>query len=370
MRIAFVGGGSGGHFYPLIAVAEDLQSRATVPELFYFGPSPYNKDLLATHNIRYIYCPAGKVRRYFSLQNFFDLFRSFFGVFVALWKLYVIYPDVIFSKGSYTAVPILLAARFLRIPVVIHESDSRPGRANTLAAPFAKYIGIAYDEVAVYFPADKTALIGIPIRKEILRIDPDPFAKLGIPNDKPLIYITGGSLGAERINNIVLRSLPYLLQDFRVFHQTGPDQLAELKVTAQTLLGDSPLLQNYYIEGNLPGETISLLLDAAAVVVTRAGSTTLFEIAVHGKPAIIIPIPEDVSHDQRTNAYAYAHSGAASVIEEHNLTEHLLTNEIQSIINTPERREAMSRAAQALSVPDAATKIADLLIYIGTQHGS
>lgn len=370
MRIGFVGGGTGGHFYPLIAVAEELQSHNEVPEMYYFGPSPYNKELLATHNITYIYCPAGKLRRYFSLQNVLDLFRSFFGIFVAVWKLFLVYPDVIFSKGGYTSVPILLAARFLRIPVVIHESDSVPGRANKLAAPFAKYIAIAYDDVARFFPAEKTALVGIPLRKEILAIDPDPFTKLGIPSDKPLIYITGGSLGAERINNIVIRSLPYLLPNFRIFHQTGPDNVKELQLTAQTLLADSPLQDNYYIQGTLQGSVVSLLLDAAAVVVTRAGSTTLFEIAQHGKPAVVIPIPEEVSHDQRTNAYAYARSGAATVIEEHNLTEHLLTQEIQSIINTPDRNRTMSEAAKNFAVPDAAQKIAELLIQIGTEHGS
>jgi len=124
MRILFVGGGTGGHFYPLIAVAEVLVNNEKHPELYYMGPSPYKPELLAEHNIRYVSCPAGKMRLYFSIQNFFDLFRNFFGLFVAIWKLYLIYPDVVFSKGGYTSVPVLLAARFLRIPVVIHESDS------------------------------------------------------------------------------------------------------------------------------------------------------------------------------------------------------------------------------------------------------
>src|SRR3989344_3784612 len=190
MRILFVGGGTGGHFYPLIAVAEVLVNSEKRPELYYMGPNPYQPELLTEHNIKYVSCPAGKLRLYFSIQNFFDLFRNFFGLFVAIWKLYIIYPDVVFSKGGFTSVPILLAARFLRIPIVIHESDAVPGRANKLAAPFARYIAIAYAEVAEFFPSEKTALVGIPLRKEVLAIDPDPFMKLGIPNDKPLIYIT------------------------------------------------------------------------------------------------------------------------------------------------------------------------------------
>lgn len=368
MRIAFVGGASGGHFYPLIAVAEVLKSEAPTAELYYFGPSPYKKELLADYNIRYIYCPAGKLRRYFSVQNFFDVFRSFFGVFIALWKLFVIYPDVIFSKGSYTAVPILLAARFLRIPVVMHESDSKPGRASKVARGFATQIGIAYDDAAQFFPKNKTALVGIPLRKEILTIHTDPFSVLGIPSDKPLLYVTGGSQGAERINNIMIRSLSELLPHYRIFHQVGDANVDELSLAAKTLLADSPFLSNYYIVGSVPGATVAALLDAASVVVTRAGSTTLFEIAFHGKPAVIIPIPEEVSHDQRSNAFAYARNGAAVVIEEKNLTTHLLIEEISSILGDPARFKAMSDAAKAAALPGAAEKIAALLCSIAKSH--
>jgi UDP-N-acetylglucosamine--N-acetylmuramyl-(pentapeptide) pyrophosphoryl-undecaprenol N-acetylglucosamine transferase len=369
MKIALVGGASGGHFYPLIAVAEELQQRSPAPELYYFGPSPFNKDVLAEMNITYIYCPAGKIRRYFSIQNFFDPFRTLFGVFVAIAKLYVVYPDVIFSKGSYTSVPILLAAWFLRIPVVIHESDSKPGRASNLAKGFAKYIGIAYD-AALFFPPEKTALVGIPLRREIRTINDNPFATLGIPGDKPLIYVTGGSLGAERINNLIESTLVDLLPHYRIFHQAGAAHLSELRVSAQTLLADSPLQQNYYIVDSVPAQTVSLLLDAASLVISRAGSTTLFEIAQHGKPAILIPIPEEVSHDQRTNAYAYARTGGAVVMEEKNLTPHLLTQEIHSIIGNPERLQSMANAARAQAVPDAAEKVANILTQIGQEHGS
>lgn len=370
MRIGFVGGGTGGHFYPLIAVAEELRAKDNELQLYYFGPDPYNKALLDSHQIRFIYCPAGKLRRYFSIQNFFDAFRSFFGIFVAIFKLFVIYPDVIFSKGSYTAVPILMAARFLRIPVVIHESDSKPGRANKMAKKFARYIAVAYDDAAQFFPPEKTALVGIPLRREVTTINQNAHQQLGIPADKPLIYVTGGSLGAERINNIILRTLPELLPHYRVFHQVGETNLEVLRSAAKNLLTDAPLAQNYYIVGSIPATSVSLLLDAAAVVITRAGSTTLFEIAAHGKPAIIIPIPEEVSHDQRSNAYAYARSGAASVIEEKNLTPHLLIEEIRSIISDQTKYATMVQAAKSQALPDAAAKVAEILVSIGKEHGS
>jgi UDP-N-acetylglucosamine--N-acetylmuramyl-(pentapeptide) pyrophosphoryl-undecaprenol N-acetylglucosamine transferase len=369
MRIGLVGGGSGGHFYPLMAVADELNQATEKPKLYYFGPSPYSLDELKTYQIEYIYCPAGKLRRYISIQNFFDLFRTFAGFFVAVWQLYKIYPDVIFSKGSYTAAPVLLAAKILMIPVVIHESDTSPGKANELAKNFARYIAIAYDEAATFFPAGKTALTGIPLRAELKQILDDPFAVIGISNDKPLIYVTGGSQGAERVNEIVLRSLLDLLPHYRVFHQTGP-QISDIQSTAQSLLQDTGLDANYYLAETVPVQTVSALMQAASLVITRAGSTTLFELAYFGTPAIIIPIPEDVSRDQRTNAYTYARSGGASVLEEYNLTTHLLTQEIRSIIDDQTKHATMSAAAKASFIPDAASKIATIIISIGTEHGS
>jgi len=370
MRILFVGGGTGGHFYPLIAVAEVLVVNEKKPELYYMGPSPYKPELLTEFNIKYVSCPAGKMRLYFSIQNFFDLFRNFFGLFVAIWKLYFIYPDVVFSKGGYTSVPVLLAARFLRIPVVIHESDAVPGRANLMAKKFAEYIAISYPDAAQYFDTGRTALTGIPIRKSVQSILEDPFTELGIPNDLPLIYVTGGSLGAERVNNIILRCLDELLPHYRIFHQVGPGRKEATVLTAKTLISNPDLQGHYYVAELLDGKMVNALLNASSLVVTRAGSTTIFEIALHGRPSVIIPIPEDVSRDQRSNAYAYARSGGASVVEEHNLTETLLTSEINSIIGNQEKWQAMSVAAKSFAANDAAEKIADILLYIGDQHKS
>ena len=371
MKILFVGGGTGGHFYPLIAVAEEIRTLQPEANLYYIGPEPYSKDDLDLLNITYIYCPAGKVRRYFSIQNFIDFFRTITGILVAWYKLFVLYPDVIFSKGSFTSVPILLIARFYRIPVVIHESDSKPGRANMLARKFARYIGIAFADVASYFPEGKTARVGIPIRNVLKQQSTDPFKELGIPNDRPLIYITGGSSGAERINSLALDSLSLLLTQFRIFHQTGTQNEASITQSAQALLQGTPeLLQYYYVQGSVPGETVNALLQASSIIISRAGSTTLFEVALHGKPSIIIPIPEDISHDQRTNAYSYARSGAGTVIEEHNLTKNLLQAEIQSIMTEPGKYQKMSAAAKAFSAPDAAKAIAEVLINISFEHGN
>jgi UDP-N-acetylglucosamine--N-acetylmuramyl-(pentapeptide) pyrophosphoryl-undecaprenol N-acetylglucosamine transferase len=369
MRIGLVGGGTGGHFYPLMAVAAELNTQAEPPALYYFGPSPYNVDQLTTHNITYIKCPAGKLRRYVSIQNFLDLFRTFFGFFCAVWKLYIIYPDVIFSKGGYTAVPIILAARALKIPVVIHESDTSPGKANLLARKFARYIAVSYDDAVRFFPKERTALTGIPLRTELKTQINNPHEVLGIPDDKPLIFVTGGSQGAQRLNEAVLRSLLDLLPHYRIFHQTGP-QASDIEITAQGLLQGTELSSSYYLAESVPVETVAALMQAASVVITRAGSTTLFELAYFGTPSIVVPIPEDVSRDQRTNAYTYARTGAAGVIEEKNLTPHLLATEINTIMTSPQKQAAMSAAAKQFFIPDAAAKLASILISIGTEHGS
>jgi UDP-N-acetylglucosamine--N-acetylmuramyl-(pentapeptide) pyrophosphoryl-undecaprenol N-acetylglucosamine transferase len=370
MKIGLVGGGSGGHFYPLMAVAKVLNEGEKSPELFYFGPNPYDKAELEALQIKYVYCSAGKLRRYFSIQNLLDIFRTFLGVLQAVIKLYIIYPDVIFSKGGFTSVPVLIAARFLRIPIVIHESDAVPGRANKLFIKSARYIGISYDDAAAFFPAEKTALVGIPLREAVREIVPDPFSVLGIPHDKPLIYVTGGSSGAERVNNIILQSLSILLPDYRIFHQAGAANIDQMRLTAKSLLSKSDMAENYYLEGTVSAPTVSALLSAASLVITRAGSTTLFEVAYHGKPAIVIPIPEDISRDQRSNAYAYARSGAATVIEEQNLTSNLLAQEIKTILTDNQKAEEMSTAAKHTHIDGAAGKIANILLSIGTEHES
>jgi UDP-N-acetylglucosamine--N-acetylmuramyl-(pentapeptide) pyrophosphoryl-undecaprenol N-acetylglucosamine transferase len=372
MRIVLVGGGTGGHFYPLIAVAESLHDAPERPELYYFGPDEYDAEALKTQQITFVYCPAGKVRRYFSIANFTDLFKSLYGVLVALYKLFAIYPDVVFSKGGYTSVPVVLAAKLLFIPIVIHESDSVPGRSSRLAAKLARYVGIAYDEVASYFPPNKTALVGIPIRRAIRqRYDKaEARAFLNIPNDKPLIYVTGGSSGAERLNNQIVDALPQLLQSVRVFHQVGQTNIPFVQERVQIKLEDKQLLEHYYLQGYLNQETVAMVLSAADIVITRAGSTTLFEIAQHETPAILVPIPESISHDQRTNAYAYAREGAAIVIEEDNISYNLLIQEINNILTDEQRYQQMVVASRSMQYPDAADKIAHILISIGKEHGS
>lgn len=370
-RIVLVGGGSGGHFYPLMAVAEALnaaRSTGFTAELYYFGPEPYNEESLRENNITFVRCASGKQRRYFSLLNFIDVFKVAFGFASALISLYRIYPDVVFSKGSYTSVPVTLAAWFLRIPVVIHESDTKPGLANKIAARFARYIAISFEDAAQYFPASKTALTGIPLRSVFTKDILQPSTELGLPVDKPLIFVTGGSLGAERLNMLVLESLDELLPGYVLLHQTGAAHEASIENTAASMISNSTLLEHYFVKGTLKGHEMNLAMSAASLIISRAGTGTIYEIATKGKPSIIIPIPETISHDQTENAYAYARTGAASVLEEHNFADGLLAAEITRIMGDRDIYEKMSAAAKAFGHRNAGAQIADALIGIANEH--
>lgn len=371
MRIVLVGGGSGGHFYPLIAVAEQINEykrKGLDVELYYIGTEAYNKTDLEANNIKFIYCPSGKKRKYFSLLNYLDIFKIIYGFFVAVYKLFVLYPDVVFSKGSYTSVPVTLACFLLRIPVVVHESDTRPGSANKLAATFARYVAISFEEVAEYFPASKTQLTGIPLRKAFVEVIANPIQELGLPNDKPLLFVTGGSLGAERLNSLILESLDELLPEYVILHQTGDVHAQAVESFAASKMGSVKLLEHYFVKGTLTAREINAAESAAVMVISRAGTGSIYEIAEKGKPAILIPIPESISHDQKTNAYAYARIGAASVLEEANLTDGLLASEISRIIGNEVMYTAMQNSARAFGHKNASLTLADTLIGIAQEH--
>lgn len=371
-RIVLVGGGSGGHFYPLIAVAERLVDHIRAGEdidLIYMGPEPYDAEALFQSDVRFVHCPSGKQRKYFSLLNFLDIFKIIYGFFVAIIKLYMLYPDVILSKGSYTSVPVTVAGFLLRIPIVVHESDTKLGSANKLASKFARYIAISFEEVADHLPKEKVALTGIPIRKQLLTDPIEPLAQLGLPQDRPLIFVTGGSSGAERLNNLILETLDELLPDFTILHQVGTKHEEKMAQTAASLIQDIDLLEHYFVKGSLDQEDMNLALSAASLVISRAGTGTIYEIAYKGKPAILIPIPEGISHDQTTNAYAYARTGAATVLEEGNLEDGLLQAEIHRIIGDPATYSHMSAQARGFAKSDAAQSISATLLGIANEHG-
>lgn len=368
-RIMFVGGGTGGHFYPLIAIAETLNALQSSPELYYIGPDPYDSEALAEERIQFVRCPAGKTRRYHSLRNFFDIFKTFYGFLIALLKLYQIYPDVVVSKGGYTSVPVVLAAAFLNIPIIVHESDAVAGRANRLAAHFARYIAVSYPHKIAEFPETKTILTGIPIRRELITGDhPNARALIGVESDLPMILVLGGSQGAERLNHLILESLDDLLPRFEIVHQTGDSHFEKVVHTAKELVRDEALVDRYHPVAFLSSSLLSSAMSVADLVISRAGSGTIHEIALHGKPSILIPIPESVSHDQRSNAYAYARTGAAVVIEEGNLHDGILIPEIFRIMKNPEVYATLQAGAREFAQNAGASRVVEIIKKIVDEH--
>ncbi|MDP3996766.1 MAG: undecaprenyldiphospho-muramoylpentapeptide beta-N-acetylglucosaminyltransferase [bacterium] len=373
MKILFTGGGSGGHFYPIIAVAESIrdiarEKRLLKPELYYISTDSYNARLLYDNDIFFKKVQAGKTRRYMSVKNFFDIFKTVAGVFKAIIIVFKIYPDVVFGKGGYASFPVLFAARLLRIPVVIHESDSEPGRVNAWAAKFAVRIAISYPEAAKFFPEDKVALTGNPVRKEILSTREEgahEFLKLEVA--VPLILVIGGSQGAQAINEIIIDSLPELVEKYQIIHQTGKANYETVTTTARIILEKSPHRDRYKPFDYLNDLSLRMAGSVASLVISRAGSS-IFEIALWGMPSIIIPIPEKVSHDQTKNAYNYARVGACTVIEEQNLSKSILVSEIEHLMSNPKLMESMSQSAVNFSRPDAAEKIAREILTIALRH--
>ena len=374
MKIVFTGGGSGGHFYPIIAVAEAVHTivdkeKILDLELYYYSDAPYNKEDLFENGIRYVSIPAGKRRLYASVQNFIDLFKTGFGFLQALGSLFFLYPDVVFGKGGYASFPVLLAARVLGIPVVIHESDSVPGRVNKWAGRFAQKIAVSYDEASEYFPKDRVALTGQPIRQDLLERKPEGATSyLKLDPTVPTILILGGSLGAEAINNVVIDSLPQLLKNYQVVHQTGIKNFAEVESRAKFMINNPELYESRYRPfAFLDPLAMKMSAGASDLVISRAGST-IFEIASWGLASILIPITISQDDHQKKNAFNYARHGATTVIEEGNLSPAILVGEVNRFFEDDIRRRNMAACAKAFATPLAAQKIARLLVDISLEH--
>jgi UDP-N-acetylglucosamine--N-acetylmuramyl-(pentapeptide) pyrophosphoryl-undecaprenol N-acetylglucosamine transferase len=335
----------------------------------YAAPDPYDREVLLANNITWVPSSAGKIRNYFSPLNFIDYFKTAWGVLRATLRVFFLYPDVVFSTGGYASFPTLFAARLFGIPVVLLQCDVDPGRVNKWAARFAKKIAVAFAEGAHYFPKDKVAHTGNPVRKAALvpaREGAAEFLKLS--HSMPVLLVTGGSQGSQTINDAIIDALPQLLVRYQVVHQTGRANFKDVEGRSRIVVNDSATLERYKPFDYLNDLATRMAAGAAALVISRAGAGNIFEIAAWGLPAILIPIPEPISHDQTKNAFAYARAGGAAVIEQNNLTPGLLVSEIDRILSDEATKHKMANAARAFARPDAAKLIADALLDIGLSH--
>ena len=369
MKILFGGGGTGGHILPIIAIARELRSSYTEKdlELFYMGPEDKFGDvLLSQEGIKTFTVKAGKLRRYWGPTAFFHnisdmFFTTPFGICKAFKILFFLSPDLIFSKGGYGAIPATVAGRLLRIPVFLHESDIIPGKANMAAEKFAFEIFTSFPHTR-YFPPHKVLLVGNPIRKRMLsgsRKEAEQIFQLIL--DKPVLLIMGGSQGAQRLNDMLLAILQKALNEFEIIHQTGEANFKMVEQEAKVVISEENL-PYYHPVPFLNENEIRHAYAVADLIVSRAGSGTIFEIAALGKPSILIPLPESAQNHQVENAYAYAATGAAIVLEEANMRPHFFLERILSIVSDRAETERMSSAALRFAKPNAARIIADYLL--------
>lgn len=373
MKILLTGGGTGGHVYPIMAVADALRDLASEKKLldvklYYMADQPYNQRMLYDRDIAFLPVSTGKLRRYFSLMNLVDVVRTFFGTIGAIVTIFRIYPDVIFGKGGYVSFPAMLAARILRIPVIIHESDSVPGRVNRWAGKFAQKVAVSYADAVQFFDAKKVAQTGNPIRKDLmLPLLEGADEQFGLEPGIPAIFFIGGSQGSRILNETVMDALPELVKRYQIIHQTGKHNYDDVVKTRDVVLLENPLKKRYKPLDYMNELSMRLAAGRASLVITRAGST-LFEIACWGLPSIVVPITDSNGDHQRRNAFNYARTGAALVIEEKNLAPHVLIAEIDKLMEHPEVRERMGKAAKAFAGGDAARTIAEEILKIALRH--
>ncbi|MCK5285974.1 MAG: UDP-N-acetylglucosamine--N-acetylmuramyl-(pentapeptide) pyrophosphoryl-undecaprenol N-acetylglucosamine transferase [Candidatus Pacebacteria bacterium] len=378
MKIIFTGGGSGGHFYPIIAVAQEInnlviEKKLLKPKMYFLSNSPYDKKKLFENNIEFKKISAGKLRRHFSILNFFGLFKTAWGFLKSIFIVFNIFPDVIFSNGGNVAFPVLLSARILRIPVFIHISDSVPGRTNRWASKFAQRISLGFPDAIQYLESekDKVAFLGNPVQKEItipLKEGAETFLKLKA--DIPTILVLGGSSGAKSINENLIDILPELVKKYQIIHQTGKKLFKDTQKRASVVLYNNEFEERYKAFPYLKTLAMRMSAGITNLIISRAGAGSISEIAIWGKPSIIIPIPEAVSGDQRKNAFSYARAGACVVIEQENLSPELFLTEINRLMDDSVKMKDLSEKAKEFSIENSAHKIATELLNIIIEHES
>lgn len=376
MKILFTGGGTAGHIFPIIAVSREIRKLYSYEDLkfFYIGPKDdFGKTLLSQEGIKVKTISAGKVRRYFGIKGFFQnlidvLFKIPIGFFQALFYIFVISPELIFSKGGYGSIPVVFAGWVLLVPIFLHESDIAPGLANRLMAKFSLEIFVSFPvEKTEYLSPSKMICVGNPVRNEILEGDKEKAKELfNLSGEKPVILLLGGSQGAQMINDLILEILPDMLKSFELIHQCGNKNFHQVRTEAEIMI--NIMAEKYYhLFPFLDEEKLKHAYKIADIIISRAGSGSIFEISAVEKPSILIPISKSAQNHQIKNAYTYAESGACIVIEEVNLTPHFFLEKLKYLFSQPEKLKEMVNNTGLFSKPQARKIIAQYIIEYLTQ---
>jgi UDP-N-acetylglucosamine--N-acetylmuramyl-(pentapeptide) pyrophosphoryl-undecaprenol N-acetylglucosamine transferase len=345
-RIVFTGGGSAGHVTPNIAIINELNKSEW--DISYIGSKKgIEKELIEKQGTPYLGISSGKLRRYFDFENFIDIFKVLRGCFEARKILKKLKPQLVFSKGGFVSVPVILAAKSLSIPIYIHESDITPGLANKISQRFATRIYTSFEEAAKFFPKNKTKTIGSPIRKELFKGSAQKGLDfLGYKQNLPILTIMGGSLGAKKINDTVRGAINELTSKYQIVHLCGKGNLDE------SLLHQKNYKQFEYLHGELAD-----ILAATNFVITRGGSNSIFEFLALNIPMIIIPLSRNQSRgDQILNGKSFEKKGYAIMLEEENLDDRKLLDDLDKLTQNQESFKKAMKLAQQSNALDVLVK--------------
>ena len=357
-KIVMTGGGTAGHVTPNIALMPALRKEGF--EISYIGSyDGIEKRLIEEQGVPYYGISSGKLRRYFNPKNFSDPFRVIKGYGQSIKLLKKIKPDVVFSKGGFVSVPVVLAAKFCRIPAIIHESDITPGLANKLAIPGAVKVCCNFPETLNYLPKEKAVLTGSPIRQELLKGSADAgrtYCKFPEAS-KSVILIIGGSSGSRAINNTVRELLPQLLPDYNVIHLCGKGNL------------DTSLTQTAgYLQLEYANQELADLFALSDLVISRAGANAICELLALHKPNILIPLSANASRgDQILNANSFQAQGFSYVLEEENLSPETLRSAITHVIA---EKESYISAMKNSQTRDSIESIVNLILDASNKRKS
>lgn len=352
MRIVLVGGGSGGSTAPLLAVCEAIRKRHGDAEFLYIGSATGPESALVEKaGVSFVGLRTGKLRRYWSWENFVDVFRTGSSVARSFDIIRRFGPDVLTSAGGFVCVPPALAAWLLRVPVHIHQQDVEPGLANKIISPFASRITVTFEQSKRDFPRAKTILTGNPVRPEILDGKPEAARKLlDLEEGVPVLLATGGGTGAVGLNRLIAEAAPKLVGFCQVIHLCGKGKRIE-----------NGFVHKRYHQLEFVVDEMKDLLALADLVISRAGLSSLTELGAVSKPIILIPMPD--SH-QRYNARAFADAGAAVILEEKQASLEDLVRRVEGLIGDGSALADMGRKARAMVRLDAADRIADEVIRL------
>ncbi len=370
MRVLVSGGGTGGHIYPALAVATQLREEYGAEILFLGSDDGLETEIVPAAGFRLATVKAGKLRRYASWQTITGVIRVPLGMIQAINIVGRFRPGVAFTSGGYVAVPAGLAARFNRVPLLMHQQDVPPNLSNRLVAPLATRISVAFADSLAYFPARKTVQLGNPVRQAMLDIRQTPpqeaRQKLGFVGQEPLLLVTGGSQGARHLNQTVDEALPDLLAHCQVLQISGKELYNETLELSNKVLADreEALRRRYRLVAYL-NEEMPLALQAANLVLCRSGASTLSELAILGKPSILVPLPPAIgSSPQEANAAMFGRKKAAEVIKDSDLKPQILVERVKSILGSSTLLEVMSNAARSFARPQATQEIAAEIVKI------